>query len=417
MRIIQIGENKLPPWIEYQEEWWKLCDINKKHLSQLGISDWELYSYVFSKKFPYLKEAFYSTQNTKDFADTITEFVKYVNFSKDLKNYNRTISINKLRELMLKNKDEDLKKAFDDGNVEIFATTLKKILQRNSLRSWKGNKRIRTIFEYESKPQSWHESVVMDVFKICGVSVEYEPKIDECESEEMKKFIENIIDLSDSHFGEDSTTYKVWLPVPDFRLPDGYYFEIFGLDSAEYLNKQVFKIRHIPKLKWIDHKDLSDIHKRRTLFSYAEVLDTRVKKNDYMANPSLNSINQDLSSGNLLDGVSFTESLLEKIPLLQEHGIDISFNYVEMTKSFVEEKPVLPFPKTSSVKTAQNNLLGIDEIENNLKGMGFLTPHLWSDEEKVAVYFKTPQSLEEYIQHETLEKAAFNLYRFKKWKM
>jgi len=259
--------------------------------------------------------------------------------------------------------------------------------------------------------RSLTETVIRDILYICRIPYEYyDIPIDS--DPRFTNIDFNAIREAAGKF--DSKMYHEQMPKPDFLIGGNLFFEVFGYrDSNEdYHLRTLFKIQKLGQFINLRYIWLHRIP-RFVLRKYANLLDTKVC-----------SASDNKCDIPLIDGVSLLSVLEEKIPLLSEFGLSIAKSYINWLRArsrkpsfykHVREKieKDIPFPQPV---TASNEPFDVSQIVSSLSGE-YESVSLWSDEEKVAIYFKTPEKLKaimgDEVQDETLEalpKAASTWY-------
>ena len=323
--------------------------------------------------------------------------------------------------------------------------------------------------------RSWHEVVIRDIFFFTGTNFIYEPqkwwdlhfvKGDDNEGfkskcfGEAKTYNEDYLaerQEKDPNYVMPHKPYETTYPQPDFLINNTTLFEVFGgsPEMEKYEISMGFKKKKFTEFfsnhfAYIDKKPLdSAALNDRTLMSYAISLDTKVEG----AKSSI--------------GNQFQSKLETIAPLLGENNIHLNVNYRTQISSFSEDERIstkynvdiynhgeyptdkdvkapIPFeqlPKAiapeqteasndSWYKLAQSSgynrtePASMNEISSALKQEGFWSSHRWSENDRIAMYFKTPENLQmalsklqqpimEFPQQEQ-QIAAFNLSRMKK---
>jgi hypothetical protein len=307
--------------------------------------------------------------------------------------------------------------------------------------------------------RSMHEVVIRDLFFFIGVNFKYEPTewislpfvqkfAEECFSEAIeynnKKEAEG--QELDPNYELTEKPYETTYPQPDFLLEGKILYEVFGgsmeQDRYDYragFKKEMFKKYFKDNFAFIDQNALIKASNKRSLVSYAKALDD--------SSCSASGCGPDVL------GYQVLNRMQELTPLLKKENITLNANYCDQLArigDLPELKPRLEnelIPKwdewefqqheeensiansNSWYKVSQANdrtkPVSFNEMVVALKQEGFLTPHMWSDIDKVAVYFKTPENLNQALQtlnqREVIEfpqqeqqVAAFNLSRMKK---
>jgi predicted DNA-binding protein YlxM (UPF0122 family) len=326
--------------------------------------------------------------------------------------------------------------------------------------------------------RSWHEVVIRDIFFFTGTNFIYEPPnwtnlsfVKEFKHKcfgEAKTYNDNYLakkQEEDPSFVMPSTPYQTTYPQPDFLIND-ILFEVFGgsreMDKYEIrmgFKKEKFTEFFSNHFAYIDQGSLdSAALNDRTLVAYATALDEKVEG----AKSSI--------------GNQFQSKLETIAPLLGENNIHLNVNYRTQISSFSEDERIstkynvdiynhgeyptdkdvnAPIPiaigqlpkaiapeqtetatdqavasNDSWYKLAQSSgynrtePASMNEISSALKQEGFWSSHRWSENDRIAMYFKTPENLQmalsklqqpimEFPQQEQ-QIAAFNLSRMKK---
>jgi hypothetical protein len=257
--------------------------------------------------------------------------------------------------------------------------------------------------------------------------------------------------------------YENILPEPDFLISGGRLFEVFGGTS----NQERYDVKMSCKKKLfsslgdkfvhINQEPLGIAYRKQSLMSYANVLDTKVCN---------------CPDNTCCDNGLFQTSVMERMesiaPLLNALNISVLISYKQQLEEWskiegeigskqwewgdVQEYSKMPegaqeFEKQKRERiergedlysstfswykvSQQSGIYGrtdpvtMQQIIQGLKQEGFWTPHLWSDNDKIAMYFKTPENLQialskmgnqpmQFPQQEQ-QVAAFNLSRFRK---
>jgi len=237
-----------------------------------------------------------------------------------------------------------------------------------------------TIF-YRGKSSYAHEPIILDIFKMNGEEVVHQPE--PIKIEEQSVFRREM--------------------KPDF-LVNGVYFEVFGGSPAakekeKYETRKQYKIQHIQNLYYVENlpRPITKVSpQHRTLQSYAQILDRDVKP--------------DPSTKPYKDA---EKTLLERMPLLKKYGITMCAHYLQVMAQLSDQQkasarsdietfnrkqaPQLKLHAQVLQMPQQNiNPPTLQQIEANLKQQ-YKSVDFWSNEEKVAVFFKTPQNIQKYI--------------------
>lgn len=237
---------------------------------------------------------------------------------------------------------------------------------QQSIKSGKG------IYPAAEKPSN-HELVVRDILYIIGESFRYQTPYSVRGSHDI---------------------------IPDFQLGDGRIFEIFGFRSDDYRERSEIKYRALYDiLWWLDLIDVSIKSSAMTLLRYAKMLDNDVCHRDRC----------DLS----LFSESVEESLKQEVPLLLGQNFSLCRNYLiqvggssdewvdQKRKSIQELEPITRDapeyvePEESQTLFSRAQILlpkTLTDITSHLQSK-YLSVNTWSDEEKIAIYFKTPKNL------------------------
>ncbi len=303
---------------------------------------------------------------------------------------------------------------------------------------------------------SSHELVVTDIFKICGISYKYQvPVIDPNNPNDHQPMI------------------------ADYQLGDGRLLEIFGMRWDDYQKKAAHKANiWKDKLWYLNFIHVSVEKTNVQLLGYARCMDERCchqercdlplfageKVEDMLKEkvPLLLGRNFSLTRNYIIQlfdmGKTGRDEARQRI---DEHYLDQSTgeitsrtprapkyrppraadmtspewrdpegNLIPMIKQIRRHSPTalgkedrsqpmpLPMRATAQLKMPQPQLeaLDIPQMEEALHGE-YDSVHTWSDEEKVAMYFKTPEALMQAMQNmasaqpQPMQRAASNWYQ------
>ena len=251
----------------------------------------------------------------------------------------------------------------------------------------KGQRKPRPANLSTEKDDSLHELVVNDIFTLCGIPFE-----------------------SQLPFKPQTLGWII-----DYKI-NGRYFEIFGMNTEEYAEKMQSKIQTIPMLLWVDWRKYKPT--RRVLKNYAQKLDKDICTVE--------------GCGRSLLQASIVAILYSNIELLSEEKIPLTSSYeayLEQVSSSdisrVREKIDKRVPK---ITFAQNQkIITMQQINQELSQQ-YQSVHLWDNNEKIAVYFRTAENLmahmpqqnyqfQDYYQQpqENLRMVAHNWYKRMKY--
>jgi transposase-like protein len=311
---------------------------------------------------------------------------------------------------------------------------------------------------------SMHEAIIRDVFYFTGLEFSFQPK-SWISLPFVKSFIENCFaEAKDYNEGTGYKFYERSYPQPDFLINNSLLYEVFGgaRRKEEYEHTERFKKEKFNKFfgshfAYIEKKDLDQAAKNdRSLVSYAKALDSRSCSDKNVCGPDILGHQFEVKINSLVtlldkNNISVVHSYIHTIKKLKEGGqLDRARSRLEQrlhwdnekvktqqspTQEALGQEPI-HFPQSAShnwYKLAQasgnysrTEPVSMDQIVQGLREEGFWTPHLWSEQDQVAMYFKTPENLQmalskmqnqqevmEFPQEEQ-EVAAFNLSKFKK---
>ena len=264
-----------------------------------------------------------------------------------------------------------------------------------------------------------------------------------------------------------STPYQNTYPQPDFLI-NNVLFEVFGGSPEEkkYEISMGFKKEKFTKFfsnhfAYIDKTSLTSasVTGNRTLISYAIALDTKVEgakfsignqfqskletiaqllgENNIQLNENyrtqISSFNQDQIKSTEYDVKD--ELASREWPTDKDVNAPIPIPWNQLPKAIAPEQTETATDQAvasndSWYKLAQSSgynrtePASMNEISSALKQEGFWSSHRWSENDRIAMYFKTPENLQmalsklqqpimEFPQQEQ-QIAAFNLSRMKK---
>ena len=242
---------------------------------------------------------------------------------------------------------------------------------------------------------SWHELVINDIFKLCGIQFEFQINFP------------NYI--------------KKW--IVDYRI-NGRWFEVFGRNDERYAEEMKEKIEVIPRLLWVDVRKYSPGQKR-IIKKYAEKLDKEICTSE--------------GCGKSLFATSIIEILYRNIELIKEENIPLTESYKTYLEQIsskdigrIRQKVDERIPETTDLRLTQAQIqdqgpISMEQINQELSQQ-YQSVQLWDDHEKIAVYFKTAQNLmthmpqqnyqfQDYYQQpqENLRMVAHNWYKRMKY--
>lgn len=234
---------------------------------------------------------------------------------------------------------------------------------------------------------SWHELVINDIFKLCGIPFEFQI------------YYKNYV--------------RKWRI--DYKIKDRW-FEVFGMNDEKYAQDMKEKIEYIPRLLWIDVRKYNP-RQNRILKKYAEKLDKEVCEKE--------------GCGISLLGESILAILYQNVELLKEENIPLTTSYktyletisstdVTRIREKVDER--VPELKLTNAQT-QPQPISMEQITQELSQQ-YQSAQFWDDHEKIAVYFRTVENLmahmpqqnyqfQDYVPQEQpqLRMVAHNWYR------
>lgn len=193
---------------------------------------------------------------------------------------------------------------------------------------------------------------------------------------------------------EEQKKYPLWQnshcftygPIVDFLIEQNW-FEVFGIHGegvsinnkdCDYQSRRKEKIDNIAPLLWLDAPTSLPHPKQRSLLLYTNLLENNVQSN---------------SGNNIFKGIS--QQLEKKVPLLSHVGLDLCMSYIEYLNKSNDliNRPAINFYfRQAENKTA----ISLDEIESTIS-QKYKSSYLWSNEEKVALYFKTFNNIYKHI--------------------
>lgn len=180
-------------------------------------------------------------------------------------------------------------------------------------------------------------------------------------------------------------------PIVDF-LVEGSYFEVFGIHGegtsinnkgCDYQDRKKEKIKNINPLFWIEAPQQMPSPRQRSLLLYAKLLSENTKSN-IGSNPFQNTV----------------ENLKQKAPLLKTTGLNICKSYIEILK--YNKNPYNEMTFNFLLKNAQYQI-SLEQIQQELS-QEYQSSNLWSPEEQIAVYFKTPENLMAHMPQQQIYK-------------
>jgi hypothetical protein len=328
--------------------------------------------------------------------------------------------------------------------------------------------------------RSWHEVIIRDIFFFTGMEFTYEPQNwtnlsfvedfkHKCFGEAInynKKYLSKKR-KEDPDYVMPSTPYQNTYPQPDFLI-NNVLFEVFGGSPEEkkYEISMGFKKEKFTKFfsnhfAYIDKTSLTSasVTGNRTLISYAIALDTKVEgakfsignqfqskletiaqllgENNIQLNENyrtqISSFNQDQIKSTEYDVKD--ELASREWPTDKDVNAPIPIPWNQLPKAIAPEQTETATDQAvasndSWYKLAQSSgynrtePASMSEISSALKQEGFWSSHRWSENDRIAMYFKTPENLQmalsklqqpimEFPQQEQ-QIAAFNLSRMKK---